>query len=399
LTGNSIGISILSQHTTVKNNVLTFNNYDGIDMGGNYSEITNNIIESNGYYGVFVQQSTGNTFRGNFIINHTSSGIDAHSTTGNTFYDNFFNNTDNAEVDESNTWNTTKTAGPNIIGGSYLGGNYWATPTGDGWSQTCTDANNDGICDTVYVFGTGDIGIDNLPLTNNTAPVTPAPVANFTANVTSGTAPLAVQFTDTSASPGITSWKWDFDHNGVTDSTAQNPVYSYSIPGNYTVNFTVTNSSGSGSLVKPDYINVTTPSIDVNVTGSIPNWNFNNGLNENTTAVQLTIDTNMNQWSVRAKDALDGGKPPGTAGKMAEWTGSAYIPDGEFLSNPIQVKYGIGTGTYITLSGTDQVLTSGTSTGMYSDYLGINQQVEPTDPALSGSNYYHILVTVTGYTA
>jgi PKD repeat protein len=224
------------------------------------------------------------------------------------------------------------------------------------------------------------------------------PVANFTANVTSGNAPLSVQFTDTSTGHP-TAWKWDFDNNGITDSTAQNPVYTYMIPGNYTVNLTVTNSSGNGSVIKPDFINVSNPFIDVNVTGSINTWNFNSGLNENTTAVQLTIDTNMNKWSIRAKDALDSGKPPGTAGKMAEWSGSTYVPSGESLFNAIKIKYGTGAGTYITLTSADQDFTSGTSPGLYQNYLGINQQIEPTDPALIGSNQYHIVVTFTGSAA
>ena len=41
-----------------------------------------------------------------------------------------------------------------------------------------------------------------------------APIANFTANVTSGTAPLAVQFTDTS-SGSPTEWNWDFGEGNV----------------------------------------------------------------------------------------------------------------------------------------------------------------------------------------
>jgi hypothetical protein len=152
-------------------------------------------------------------------------------------------------------------------------------------------------------------------------------------------------------------------------------------------------------MIKPDFINVSNPFIDVNVTGSINTWNFNSGLNENTSAVQLTIDTNMNQWSVRAKDALDGGKPPATAGKMAEWSGSAYVPSGESLSNAIKIKYGTGAGTFITVTSADQDFTSGTSPGLYQNYLGINQQIEPTDPSLSGSNQYHIVVTFTGSAA
>ncbi len=85
---------------------------------------------------------------------------------------------------------------------------------------------------------------------------TAAPVANFTANVTSGDAPLAVQFTDTSTgSP--TAWAWDFENDGIIDSTEQNATHTYTTAGTYTVNLTVTNADGSDSEVKADYITVT----------------------------------------------------------------------------------------------------------------------------------------------
>ena len=48
-----------------------------------------------------------------------------------------------------------------------------------------------------------------------------APVANFISNVTSGTSPLTVQFTDTSTKLP-TSWNWSFGDGNY--STLQNPV-------------------------------------------------------------------------------------------------------------------------------------------------------------------------------
>ena len=72
---------------------------------------------------------------------------------------------------------------------------------------------------------------------------TPAPVANFTADVTSGTAPLTVQFTD--ASTGADSWSWDFG-DGAT-SADRNATHTYTAPGTYTANLTVENSAGSDS--------------------------------------------------------------------------------------------------------------------------------------------------------
>ena len=85
-----------------------------------------------------------------------------------------------------------------------------------------------------------------------------APVANFTANVTNGTVPLTVEFTDISTgSP--TSWQWDFNNDGTVDSTEQAPIYTYSTAGNYTVNLTVANAGGNDSEVKTEYIVVSEP--------------------------------------------------------------------------------------------------------------------------------------------
>jgi len=62
-----------------------------------------------------------------------------------------------------NTWNTTKTTGENIIGGPHLGGNYWSTPNGTGFSDTCVDDGGDGLCDDPYVLS-GPNNTDGLPL-------------------------------------------------------------------------------------------------------------------------------------------------------------------------------------------------------------------------------------------
>ncbi|MDI6876038.1 MAG: PKD domain-containing protein [Methanomicrobiales archaeon] len=97
-----------------------------------------------------------------------------------------------------------------------------------------------------------------------------APVADFTADVTSGTAPMTVQFTDQSSGVGITSWAWDFENDGTVDSTEQNPSHTYDTAGTYSVNLTVTNAAGSDSEVKADYIVMTGgPSADVLFNGDV----------------------------------------------------------------------------------------------------------------------------------
>ncbi len=74
---------------------------------------------------------------------------------------------------------------------------------------------------------------------------------NFTANVTTGTAPLAVKFTDFSTgSP--TGWNWSFGDGGI--STVQNPVHIYANAGNFTVSLNATNPGGSNTTIMERYI-------------------------------------------------------------------------------------------------------------------------------------------------
>jgi PKD repeat protein len=95
-----------------------------------------------------------------------------------------------------------------------------------------------------------------------TPPTTPT--ASFTASPTSGTAPLTVQFTDTSTgSP--TAWAWSFGDG--TTSTAQNPTHTYTNPGTYTATLTASNSSGS-SQPATKTITVTAPTAAISVVGS-----------------------------------------------------------------------------------------------------------------------------------
>jgi PKD repeat protein len=154
-----------------------------------------------------------------------------------------------------NTYNTKKTVGTNIVGGPYIGGNFWGKPDGTGFSNTAVDSNGDGISDSPYKSITGSIYSDNLPLVVYKEPV--KPVAAFSAFPTSGNAPLNVTFTDSSTgSP--TTWKWTFGDG--TSSTLKNPTHKYSKSGTYTVTFTVSNSAGSNTVTKAGYIKVGTPS-------------------------------------------------------------------------------------------------------------------------------------------
>lgn len=84
-------------------------------------------------------------------------------------------------------------------------------------------------------------------------PVSEPIAANFSANVTSGYAPLSVHFSDESTG-GPGSWVWDFgDGEGGND---QNPDYLYTFAGAYDVSLTVSGSSGEDTLMRDGYVTV-----------------------------------------------------------------------------------------------------------------------------------------------
>lgn len=83
-------------------------------------------------------------------------------------------------------------------------------------------------------------------------------VPEFTATPTGGPTPLLVQFTDQSISSeatGVTSWAWDFNGDSVIDSTDQNPTWTYTSCGTYSVTLTVNDGVNSpGTVTKSDLI-------------------------------------------------------------------------------------------------------------------------------------------------
>ncbi|WP_269848950.1 NosD domain-containing protein [Methanosarcina horonobensis] len=156
------GIMDTSSFCTIQNNKISnFSTGIGVSTGnegGSSSIISNDIFDCG--IGVSLQSTIDNKLNGNRISN-CRLGIDIIDSYGTIVYNNNFNNTRNVQPTDTSSWNTTRTSGKNIIGGPYLGGNYWATPAGDGFSQTHSDANGDGIAE--EPFNMNEANIDYLP--------------------------------------------------------------------------------------------------------------------------------------------------------------------------------------------------------------------------------------------
>jgi nitrous oxidase accessory protein len=178
----------ISNNNTLINNTAS-SNQDGIILNHfRNSSLTNNNASQNGNNGFFLSQSSDNTltnndassnnigiqfkFSNHNTLNNNIASLNSnygiyitYFSSNNTIYNNYFNNTNNfgfVSSSFSNFWNITRTAGTNIIGGPYLGGNVWAYPNGTGFSQTCSDGDGDGICDQPYALYINNI--DYLPL-------------------------------------------------------------------------------------------------------------------------------------------------------------------------------------------------------------------------------------------
>ena len=103
-------------------------------------------------------------------------------------------------------------------------------------------------------------------LTLLAACVQPAPLdADFNATPVEVEAGESVEFTD--ATTGGTSpytYEWDFDNDGIADSTEKNPSYTYSTAGTYTVSLKVIDTKGdTDAETKEEYISVTRAAVSL----------------------------------------------------------------------------------------------------------------------------------------
>lgn len=152
LTGNDNLISFCDISNVTGGEACGFeNNFYPQGQRNIISNCTLQYFGNNGFYGTELEYCI---IRNNTFVSSEAgaTGIYLEDSINNYIYNNYIvspiNVYDN-NITIGNIWNITKTLGTNIIGGPYLGGNFWSDYTG-------YDLDDDGIGDTDIPFGPGD---------------------------------------------------------------------------------------------------------------------------------------------------------------------------------------------------------------------------------------------------
>lgn len=144
-------------NNTISDSIFNYNRDNGIWIYG----IGNNIIRSSikgNFLGMLISGSSNYIIHSNYVAENFRGIYMDNDVSGNLIYNNLFNNTySNIDYlgDNFNSWNTNLTLQTNIVGGPYVGGNFWGDYNGTEFSNTCIDSNNDRICDQPYILYNG----------------------------------------------------------------------------------------------------------------------------------------------------------------------------------------------------------------------------------------------------
>ncbi len=301
---------------TVNNSTFIFNaatsNHGGAIFNQGTLNVNNSIFNGNTANmngGAIFSQGTMNLHFNSFVNNHGTTGSTIYSSSGNANAENNWWGSNNSPVsqiygtvDYSNwiymTIITTPTTVVNETTSSvtvnfnniYNGTDFISINPAFGYIPDGTTVNFssalgtfnpvttttiNGIATTIFTAtnvlnGNITATTDNQTVSTLVNVVYPAPIANFTANNTSGIAPETIQFTDKSTG-NISSYAWDFNNDGVIDSTLQNPSWTYSTAGTYTVTETVTGPGGSSKETFTDYLTINPDKTAPLVSSNVPN--------------------------------------------------------------------------------------------------------------------------------
>jgi len=140
-----VGMGYSSIHNVI-HGCNIYDNEDGVYISSSNNVVSGCNISSNNYRGINIQASS-NEIKSNYITGN-QYGIYIGSVNNNLIYNNYFNNTINAYDEGNNIWNISKISGKNILGGAWLGGNYWHDYAGN-------DTDGDDLGDTMLPYNAG----------------------------------------------------------------------------------------------------------------------------------------------------------------------------------------------------------------------------------------------------
>ncbi len=273
-----LGIAVMSGSSNI---IIDGNTVQNVVGTGHVTtgHILNNQVTGNAMNGINLETCDGVTVEGNCVTGNKGSGmltggsneiiIIDNIITGNNFglilvdssnsqiFNNQFNNQNNVAVEgasSGNSWNVEKISQENIMGGPYLGGNFWATPLSNGFSEVTADLDGDGLCDSEFIIN--EDNIDRLPLKGANHPpiittflldtIEPIPLTSLVSPT--------ILYSDSDGNDISIIIDWG---DGTIDSQL---THLYTSPGVYTLALTVTDTWGASCSAVFEYAVIYNPS-------------------------------------------------------------------------------------------------------------------------------------------
>ncbi|MCX6777019.1 MAG: right-handed parallel beta-helix repeat-containing protein, partial [Candidatus Micrarchaeota archaeon] len=250
---NNIAFDITSNSNLIYNNIVSDNNYPVYLNSNTNNSVYNNTVSANDH-GIYLYNSSSNSVYNNTVSNNDNYGIAISSGANNSIYNNLLSNSVNVNlggITYLNFWNTTNRSGTRIYSnGTNIGGNYWTNSSGNGYSDTCTDANKDGFCDAAYDLCSGTCGTNNtdyLPLSNKYVEAVPPVYSQNSTNSTLIKTPVEHRLYWQSNVAGLSGYIFRFDN--CTGILVDSPWMQMTGTDNWT-NVTLTINSTVGCIIR-----------------------------------------------------------------------------------------------------------------------------------------------------
>jgi parallel beta-helix repeat protein len=389
LIGNSTGIGINVSNregiTILNANINNFSTGIYVDPSINFNVTNTNFTDNS--LGLSYDDINDSFVVSNRFVNNTV-GINLSNSYNNTVYDNYFNSTTNNAIDDgTNFWNVTLVSGTNMIGGNYLGGNFWDNYTG--W-----DTDLDGIGDSIEYNITnsagGVTGSDYLPLTE----VGKIACGTVNKNISLNRDLNASGTCFTVASPNILvdcnnyTFIGDSSGSGILINSVDNITVNECNLTNFSIGINLSNSN----YTSIDNNNIYNNTIGVYSLSSLNNTIINNNLLDNSEGINLSSSDNnsiYNNYFNNTNNSID----PGTN----EWN-TTYACS----STTINIVGGNCTGGNFwsnyngSDNGTDTAPTNGTPWNISGDGVGDTLVPYNDSDSIIGGDYLPFVLSICG---